>query len=308
MNAHTRLNDTTKSNLLSQKAVLASVTIGGWSARKLDRKITDETNERHNASKDAGRYNKLLLPKESLDPITSVMSKARAEHYRVTLPWMDDGARILPTAMYMDYMTKVRALKEEYEREVRKFARTYPKLVEDAPKRLGSAFNPQDFPASDRVEAMFYFDIKVLPCPDASDFRVDIADEHLIDIKADLEVRMKSTLDAAMKDPINRVIDVVSKMAERLKNYKPAGRTKGGKVIRAEFTFRDSLVENVRDLVSLLPALNLTGDRALTKICSEMNKSLTRYDAEELRVDDAARKATAEAAEAILKQAEALMA
>ena len=54
---------------LSRKAVLVSVNISQWTARKLDREVTDEVNASHGAQKDAGRYNKLLLEKEALaDP------------------------------------------------------------------------------------------------------------------------------------------------------------------------------------------------------------------------------------------------
>ena len=303
MNAHVKINDTTKPNLLSQKAVLAHIAIGGWSARKLDRKITDETNQRYNASADTGRYNKLLMPKEALDGINKVQSEARGEHYRVTMAWMDDGARILPSAMYMGYMKSMRDLKAKYEAEVRKFVKAYPQIVKDAPSRLGDAFNANDFPAADRIHGMFYFDIKVMPCPDAQDFRVDLAAEHLEDVKADIEQRMKEALDAAMKEPVKRIIDVVGNMADRLKNYKPAV----GK-LRAEFTFRNSLVENVRDLVGLLPSFNLTGDEALRKITKQMQDALVKYDADELRTDAKIRKRVADEAGRILAQAEALMA
>lgn len=302
MNMHTRLNETSKTNLLSQKAVLASITIGGWSARKLDRQITQETNERHNAKNDAGRYNKLLVPTIELDPINKVMGEARQEHYRVTMPWMDDGARILPTSMYIDYMTKMRELREQHRAVVKQFIARYPAIIASAPERLGSAFNITDFPDADRLPGMFYFDIKVLPCPDASDFRVDLSADHLADIRSDMEERMKATLDEAMKEPVTRIIDVVGRMADRLKNYKPKVGNK-----RAEFTFRDSLVENVRDLVGLLPSFNLTGDKALSIICQKMTDQLTAHDAETLRNNAKARRETAAAAESILAQAQALM-
>ena len=39
---------------ITEKAMLAGVKISMWSARKLDRKVTDETNRAHNANADAG--------------------------------------------------------------------------------------------------------------------------------------------------------------------------------------------------------------------------------------------------------------
>jgi hypothetical protein len=51
---------------LSRKATLVSVNVSQWTARRLDRKVTDEVNRQHNAAKDAGRYNKLLIEAEHL--------------------------------------------------------------------------------------------------------------------------------------------------------------------------------------------------------------------------------------------------
>jgi hypothetical protein len=48
-------------SLLSQKAVLASLSISQWSARKLDKKVTEEIHPRNHAEPHAGRYNKLLI-------------------------------------------------------------------------------------------------------------------------------------------------------------------------------------------------------------------------------------------------------
>ena len=43
----------TTTSPLSRKAVLVSVNISSWTARKLDKKVTDETNHKYKATKDA---------------------------------------------------------------------------------------------------------------------------------------------------------------------------------------------------------------------------------------------------------------
>src|SRR5258708_4226650 len=111
MNAITK----THKNLLSQKAILTSLTIGGWSARRYDEKVTKDTNRRQNAADDAGRYNKLLINKEGIAEINRVTSAARNAHYQLTMPWLDDGARILPSALYDEYTKTTRAFRVEYQ-------------------------------------------------------------------------------------------------------------------------------------------------------------------------------------------------
>ena len=41
---------------LSRKATLVAVDISQWTARKLDKRVTDKVNREHHASDDAGRY------------------------------------------------------------------------------------------------------------------------------------------------------------------------------------------------------------------------------------------------------------
>lgn len=285
-------------NVLSEKAVLVSLTIAGWTARKLDRKITDETNKQHNATEDAGRYNKLLINKEALKPLTRIQSASRIKHYEMTQPWFDEGARILPTALFMKYTQEMKKFRLDFEQEAETFARRYPELVEQSRERLGSMFNADDFPAPCMIRNKFDFKQRVLPCPDPSDFRVSLANEQMEDIRSDVAEQMKKALDGAMTDSIDRITKVVGRMADRMLNYTPGEK---------DGSFQDTLVTNIRDLVQLLPAFNLTGNVALTKITKRMHEELCRYDAQELRDSKQLRREAEKSATSILADVEALM-
>jgi hypothetical protein len=76
--------------------------------------------------------------------------------------------------------------------------------------------------------------VRSSPAPDADDFRIDIAEEHAADIRADVETRLKQALDDAMRDSVTRVVETVDHMATRLRSYRPAER-RGDKT---EGTFR----------------------------------------------------------------------
>lgn len=280
-------------NLLAQKAVLAAVTISMWTARRFDRIVTDETNKQHNAEADAGRYNKLLIDKRDLEPLTKVHSAARMRHYMLTQPWLDDGSRLLSSTLYMSYAAEMRKFKIEFDAAAEKFSNDYPNMIERAKKRLNGMFNSADYPVS--IRSHFNFDIKIMPCPDASDFRVDLAKEHLSEMQSDVEARMKQALDATMNDIKERITNVVGHMAERLKAYKPSDGDN-----RAESTFRDSLVDNVRELTGLLPAFNLIGDKKLDAICKRMEKELCTEDADTLRTEAKVRQSVTKAADKIL--------
>src|SRR5260370_13705481 len=93
---------------LSWRAMLCWLSISMWSARIHDRAVSEEIATLHRASVNAGRYNKLLLPKTALEEIQKIAQEARQEHYFMTLPWGDDGYRGLPAAASMDNTEKMR--------------------------------------------------------------------------------------------------------------------------------------------------------------------------------------------------------
>jgi hypothetical protein len=85
-------------------------------------------------------------------------------------------------------------------------------------------------------------------------------------------------------------------MATRLRLFR---RTSGGKV---QHPFRDSLVENVRAIVQLAPALNLMDDPRIAALCADIERNLTVHDPEQLRNSEALRESVANEADAILKR------
>ena len=67
---------------LSSRAMLCSLSISMWSARKHDPDASQEIAQRHGAQADAGRYHKVLLPKEALAQVQKIVSDARQEKSR----------------------------------------------------------------------------------------------------------------------------------------------------------------------------------------------------------------------------------
>jgi hypothetical protein len=72
---------------LFSRALLCSLSISQWSASKHDRQASEEIAAHHGAQPDVGRYNKLLIPKETLAEVRRLAGEARREHYFMTLPW-----------------------------------------------------------------------------------------------------------------------------------------------------------------------------------------------------------------------------
>jgi len=283
------------SAILAAKSLLASVKISQWSARKVDKAVTAEINTSKNADADAGRYNKLLIDAKALAPIVKAVSEARTLHLEKTLPWQDDGARLLPSAAFVDYKIQMETIKRKFDSAVEGFVSDYERERDTAQKRLGDMFKPSDYPTRAEVSKKFGFELVFNPVPTAGDFRVTMADAQAEMIRAEIEARAAANLQETVRDVYRRIGDVCERMAETLAKYKPARGTE-----KAAGIFRDSLVNNVVDLAKVLPTLNIASDPRLAEIGERMRSNLTAYDADALRENSTVRAEVAKEAQAIL--------
>jgi hypothetical protein len=284
---------------LSSRAMLCSLSISVWSARKHDVEASEEIARQHGAQADAGRYHKVLLPKAALAEIQKIVSEARQEHYFMTLPWDDNGYRVLPAAAYMEHTDKMRALSNRFTPAVETLATQLNQLLEEAKIRLGGLFRAEDYPTPEELRAKYSFETKVLPLPDANDFRVTLGEEEKERIKRQITASVEASLQVGSRELWQRLYEAVSHMAERLQAYKVTGEG-------VEHPFRDSVVTNLVKLVDILPKLNVTGDAELERLAEEARASLL-VDPHELRNSDSVRSETAKAASAIADRMKAFM-
>jgi hypothetical protein len=285
---------------LSSRAMLCSLSISMWSARKHDPDASEEIAVRHGAQTDSGRYHKVLLPKQALAEIQKVVSEARQEHYFMTLPWDDNGYRVLPAAAYMDHVERMRTLSNRFSIAVDALARQFLTLIDQAKLRLGGLFRESDYPIPDELRAKFSFDTKVLPLPDAGDFRVALGDEERDRVKRQITAAVEASLQVGTRELWFRLYEAVQHMADRLSAYKV---TEEG----VEHPFRDTVVTNLVRLVDILPKLNITNDPELERLAEQVRTSLL-VDPKELRKSESVRAETAKAAAAIAQHMAGYMA
>jgi hypothetical protein len=280
--------------VVTEKAMLAKLKISRWAASKHDKKISADVAAQHGADPTMGRYSKRLVAKERLEEIAQIATRARHHHYEQTLPWLDEGSRILPAANYFDYMQRQNAFAADFEQAVTEFARAYPAVVDEARRSLNGLFDPNDYPPADQISAKFTMRVDVDPMPTAEDFRVALSEDENARIREGIQGRLDEAVQGAINDVWHRVHDVVAHMVERLRGYEVDS---GGK---AKGVFRDSLVGNIRTLSDLLPKLNITQSNALEDMRQRLVDELCSVDAPTLREDPVIRATIAENAEKIL--------
>lgn len=271
---------------LSDKALLVHLSASQWMGRKLDRKASNQVADLNQAHTSAGRYTKYLLP--SCSELKNVHSKTaliRKEFYKNTLPWGIEGTYILPSANYMEFIRAFRKEKLEWEQLFNDFMAKYADAVGEAQRMLGDMFDHDQYPDPSSIVGKFALDLTFMPVPSAGDFRVELIDDELATVVADVEERVANAQNKAMKEVWSRLYAHVEKFAERLSD--PTN------------TFHDTMVDNARETCDLLKRLNVTGDANLDKMRREVADKLASFHPDTLRFDPDVRKQAAADAAAI---------
>lgn len=373
---------------LHTRAMLVSLNISSWTARKYDKKVSKEVADAHGADIEAGRYNKHLLPTtadinkqkakaaglkvkaadqtpNSYKDLMTFISEVRAWHATNTLPWSNEGQRVLTVANYQTYVDYIRAAQHKFHTMLDAFIRDYPSLRAEAERILNGMFNREDYP--DSVAERFDFGFKIDPIPTSGDWRVELSDEEIKVLAASTEQRAREAFENAQADAVKRLFNLLAKINERLSTTETCDKCKGkgrikdvrrnptfGKLVtcwtcagkgevggtvcgtcqgnkpegsrvtktedtrehknngktvdcwicggagKTAATFRDSLVDNARELVDVLKRLNVADDPQLEEYRRETEKLATSATADTLRDDENIRAATAKKAQSIL--------
>lgn len=278
---------------ISSSAILVELSISVWTARRLDKTASRAVTANNNAASGVANVNKKLLGDcAELDAVQKFAANARNLHYGMSMPWSDMGMRLVPTAMYLSKYSKAMSeLEQEFYRLVNIFLAAYQWEIGQAQVKLGDLFNPDEYPTTDAVRNKFRFQLHEMPVPDVGDFRLDVSNEAMNALADKYKSYYTTQLNNAMGDLWQRTHTALTKMSERL-DYAD-GQTKK--------VFRDSLVDNVVEMVELLDTFNITGDTQMSAMKSRLEDTLRGVTPDALREDGYLRAETKRAVDDIIK-------
>lgn len=275
---------------IENKAMLVSLTIGFWEARKFDKKATGEVAAAHDTvAKDIGNFNKLLLSKRATGELERIARSARNYHRTNTLPW-NEGYNLLVIEQFDSYSKAMREFSEQYTMEADRLEQELPGFIEEAQSRLKGLWNPGDYPSPEVVRDKYYFNVSIMPIPTTNDIRVSLQEDDIKEIKLNMESTFKEINNQIMRDLWGRLYAKVKNVSDKLGKDRDKTR------------IHDTLITHVLDLCELLPKLNVLEDAKLTSMIREVEKEVCRYDAEALRTDDDTRRRVAESSDRILSR------
>jgi hypothetical protein len=242
---------------ISASSVLVELNISVWTANKLDKNATNTVIADSAAQvSDAAQVRKNLMAGTSArKKIADFAAGCRLWHNTRTLPWSDKGPRLLPTSLFMDYKQEMNARRDMFEEMTRDFIGDYPNLQSIAQNSLGTLFNPDDYPSPEEVRDKFGFRLVFSPVPESGDFRLDIPQQDMDEMKRTYDRAFDDRLASAMRTPWDKLHALITTMTNKL--HEPEGDDNR--------RWHDSFVTNAEEMCDMLKHLNVTKDPELER-------------------------------------------
>ena len=282
------------SEALHTKALLAKVKITIYTARIKDARAGQELEKFMGAEVGVGQYTKTLVSKQLTNRMNATVKQARRKFEEITLPWGDDGARLLPTEQWLPFNDTFELHQQEFWNTVEDFLRGYEEHRANK-RRLGKLYKDKDYPPVETVRKRFTFEVTYLPVPESGDLRVDLANGQLAKLKQAVDESVKDELGYALRSVFYRIHDAVQKFHDQITSEDWVG-------------VRPKTFEHMQALSKLLPSLNVSNDPKLAEVIKTLNEQIVAHDASDLRnlqgkpINPAAKRAATQAAAKILKK------
>lgn len=283
---------------ITSSSVLVEMNISVWTANKLDKTETEKVIVGNSAVKDAAQVRKNLMAGTSIRrDIENYAAGCRLWHNAQTLPWSDKGARLMPTSLFMAYKSEANVRRDTFNRMADNFVNQYPALVQTAQNYLGGLFNADDYPSADEVRSKFGFRLVFSPVPESGDFRLDVAEQDLQDLRQQYESNFNDRLADAMKEPWDRLHKLLTDMSKKLTDA-------GDEEEQGKRRYHDTLITNATSLCGLLTHLNVTKNPKLEDARRQLEQAMLGADIDSIKESAEVRASMKSKVDAILTQFE----
>ena len=265
--------ETSQSNTsaIANHAILVKLSAGSWSGKIKDTKVSDEVKRNAGASNNAGVFIKTLLTPEALAPLTFIAAQARAVHYQLTMPWDDNGQRLLPSKLIMQYQETMDKFVEQRVDARIEFLSRYDAFVQERQSALGTMFNESDYPTAEELKERFTMSYAFSQIADTTHFVLDVAQKEQEAIKKNIESTLITKVATATTSLYQRLGDLVHTLAERMDET-------------SNSSLRNSLINDLVFTVQVLPDLNVMDNPELSRMNNRIKEALmTLNDPDELR-------------------------
>ena len=263
---------------LREKCILVKLKVKEFPNKKNDPALTCKLANLVKADPSALESKKTLLDCPAIKELSKIKGDTRNNIVnRLGSVW-EVGERIMANAL-MDQLEYEYAIAKQAWDDAKDSLRDQAEAaIERAKRRLGDAFNPDDYPSVEEIVGRFTMKLTYRRVPETEDFRIDnLSHDRNEKLRVDIQTDVDDCISDAMKSVEDRLVDTVSHLGEVCAKY---GHDPKGKVIGR---FKDSTVEKVTELAKLLPHLNITDDPRIAKAATELKAKLSNITPDKIK-------------------------
>ena len=263
---------------LREKCVLVRLRVKEFPNKKNDPALTRKLANLVKADPSALESKKTLLDCPAIKDLAKIKGDTRNNIVnRLGSAW-EVGERIMANAL-MDQLEYEYAIAKQAWDDAKDSLRDQAEAaIERAKRRLGDAFNVDDYPSVEEIVGRFTMKLTYRLVPETEDIRIDnLSHDRNEKLRVDIQTDVDDCIKDAMKSVEDRLVDTVSHLGEVCAKY---GHDPKGKVIGR---FKDSTVEKVTELAKLLPHLNITDDPRIDKAATELKAKLSNITPDKIK-------------------------
>jgi hypothetical protein len=275
----TALNQKTKVSNIMDRAVCLIVNTSRFGNSK---KVHNSQVE-IDADKDFIRVQKTLLDSPELKQIISLDGEIRRYLYsRASMSPFTSGVYLLANDLLAEVEDQLQAYSVQRDGLIEDFIQAYPALLKDAEEKLSGCFNRSDYPSQNALRAYFSIDWNYWNFSTSENLKKRNQAFYDAQLQKN-QAKMQQAAEELQQGLRAAFADLVSHASERLS---------GGQDGKPKI-FRDSMLANINDFLSVFQARNITDDSDLSALVDRAKSLVQGVDPSDIRTQEGLRSSMA---------------
>jgi hypothetical protein len=209
---------------------------------------------------------------EAFRKLTSLRSRIVSYWRGLTLPYTEPGVRLIRQCDIEAFVHTMQGFREELHQAEQDLNAVYQQLKDDALRRLGRLFNPDDYPGE--VRGLFEVEWD-FPSVEPPSYLLRINPDLFQEEQARVARRFEEAVQLAEQAFIDEFAKVVAHLTERLDAGDGERRV-----------FRDTAVTNLLDFFERFRRLNVRSNQELDQLVEQAQQLVQGVTPQELRTND----------------------
>lgn len=259
--------------------ILATIKFSALGLTRTDRQASNNVNMQAGAVAGAARVVVSRLPgaDEHHKAITAAQRAYKDALWSLSVPYgNDEGWRLLPNVNWSRLIPRMSACKNEFDKALSAFKADLGNVRARALANKGSL--NVEIPTEEELASAYCMDTEFRPVNDGQ-FR-GLPDSVAQKLQAHAKAKLAAAVQDATRHTLERIAQPLEYFIERMVKYDEREQAIAqGKEVGKHGIFRDSVVENIKELVEVIDSFNLTGDPRLATLSQRLQPLVVSPDA-----------------------------